>query len=140
MSLASTPRGYSPTSSTTITLSKASGGGTLRGTLTGTTSTSSNCVTISTPVYSKADTMLTATATAGETALTPVTSGSIVFSAGAATQLVFTTEPVGNVSSGSTFATQPVVTVEDTNGNTVTSSTASIQLAITNGTATQERP
>jgi hypothetical protein len=85
----------SPTSNTTITLSKASGGGVLSGTLTGTIPTSGNSVTISTPVYSKSDTMtLTATATAGETALTAVTSGGIVFSAGAATQLVFTSSPV----------------------------------------------
>src|ERR1019366_1695008 len=73
----------SPTSSTTITLSKASGLGTLSGTLTGTIPTSSNSVTIATPVYSKSDTMtLTATATAGMT-LTAITSGNIVFSPGA---------------------------------------------------------
>ena len=56
-------------------MSKASGGGVLSGTLTGTIGTSATSVTISTPVYSKADTMtLTATATAGETGLTAVTS------------------------------------------------------------------
>ena len=72
----------SPTSNTTITLSKASGAGTLSGTLTGTILTSGNSVTISTPVYSTPDTMtLTATATGGMTSLTPVTSGNIVFSA-----------------------------------------------------------
>lgn len=85
----------SPTSNTTITLSKATGGGTLSGTLTGTISTSGNSVTISTPVYSKSDTMaLTAAATAGETGLTAVTSGAIVFSAGAATQMAFTSMAV----------------------------------------------
>ena len=47
----------SPTSNTTITLSKASGGGTLSGTLTGTILSTGNNVTISTPVYSKSDTM-----------------------------------------------------------------------------------
>jgi hypothetical protein len=66
-----------PTSKTTITLSNASGGGTLSGTLTGTISTCGNSATISTPVYSKSDTM-TLTATAGETSLTAVTSGNIV--------------------------------------------------------------
>ena len=46
------------TSATTITLSKAaSGAGTLSGTLTGTITNGSNSVTISTPVYSKSDTM-----------------------------------------------------------------------------------
>ena len=55
-----------PTSTTTITLSKATGGGTLSGTLTGSIATSGNSVTISTPVYSKSDTMtLTATASGG---------------------------------------------------------------------------
>lgn len=71
----------SPTSSTTITLSVASGSGSLSGTLTGTIGTSATSVTISTPVYSAVGTMtLTAAATAGETTLTPVTSGNIVFS------------------------------------------------------------
>ena len=73
-------------SATTITLSKATGGGTLSGTLTGTITTSGNSVSIATAVYSKSDTMtLTVTATAGETSLTAVTSGNIVFSAGAVT-------------------------------------------------------
>jgi hypothetical protein len=130
----------SPTSNTTITLSKASGGGTLSGTLTGTISTSGNSVTISTPVYSKADTMtLTATATAGETSLSTVTSGNIVFSAGAATQLVYTTQPGGGTG-GTAWTAQPVVTVEDANGNTVTGSSASITLTITSGTPTSGGP
>ena len=77
----------SPTSDTTITLSKATGGGTLSGTLTGTILTTGDSVTISTPVYSMPDTMtLTATATAGMTELSPVTSGNIVFAAGSATK------------------------------------------------------
>jgi hypothetical protein len=81
----------SPTSSTTITLSKVTGGGTLTGTLTGTIATSGNSVTISTPVYSIADTMtLKATATIGETSLTAVTSGNIVFTP-AAINSTFTT-------------------------------------------------
>ena len=95
----------SPTSTTTITLSKATGAGTLSGTLTGTISTSGNSVTIATPVYSKADTMtLTATATAGMTSLTPVTSGNIVFSRtfGIATvgSTSYPTVNVGNTATG----------------------------------------
>ncbi|MHB8379052.1 MAG: beta strand repeat-containing protein [Acidimicrobiales bacterium] len=46
---------------------------------------------------------------------------------GPATQLVFTTEPVAGASQ-STLATQPVVKVEDSAGNVVSSSTASIVL------------
>ena len=107
----------SPTSNTTITLSKATGGGTLTGVLTGTILTTGNSVTITTPVYSKADTMtLTATATAGMTSLGSVTSGNIVFSGGTATQLAFTTQP-GNATAGSVFGTQPVVVTQDSFGN-----------------------
>ena len=122
----------SPTSNTTITLSKAAGGGTLSGTLTGTILTTGNSVTISTPVYSKADTMtLTATASAGETSLTPVTSGNIAFSAGAATQLVLTTQPGGGTG-GTAWTQQPIVTLEDANGNTVTGTAQNVTLAIQN--------
>src|ERR1035441_8478884 len=105
----------SPTSTTTVTLSKATGGGTLSGTLTGTISTSGNSVTISTPIYSKSDTMtLTASATAGMTSLTLVTSGNIVFSAGTATKLVYTTVPsTGTV--GVPFSV--TVQSQDANGN-----------------------
>ena len=113
----------SPTSNTTITLSKATGGGTLSGTLTGTIATNGNSVTISTPAYSKADTMtLTATATAGMTGLTAVTSGNIVFSPGAATKLVFTSTAV-TTSAGAASGT---ITVQrqDANGNPNTADAA----------------
>ena len=143
----------SPTSNTTITLSKASGGGVLSGTLTGTIPTSGNSVTISTPVYSKSDTMtLTATATAGETALTAVTSGGIVFSAGAATQLAFTSTAAtttAGVASGSitvqrqdffgnantTDATR-LVTLASTSTGTVTFIPASLSIASGSSSAT----
>src|ERR1035441_9640306 len=109
----------SPTSTTTVTLSKATGGGTLSGTLTGTISTSGNSVTISTPVYSKSDTMtLTATATAGMTSLTLVTSGNIVFSAGALDHFAVTTP--GTQTAGTAFAIT-TITAQDVNNNTVTS-------------------
>jgi hypothetical protein len=72
----------SPTNSTTITLSNATGGGTLSGTLTGTIGTNANSETNSAVVYSYAGTMtLTATATAGMTNLTAA-SGNIVFAPG----------------------------------------------------------
>ena len=125
----------SPTSATTITLSKATGGGTLSGTLTGTIATNANSVTISTPVYSKSDTMtLTATATAGETSLTAVTSGNILFSAGAATKLAFTSVPItGTV--GTNFSV--TVQSQDANGNpsSPTSATA-ITLSKATGSGT----
>jgi hypothetical protein len=105
----------SPTSNSTISLSKATGGGALSGTLTGAILTSGNSVTITTPVYSKSDTLtLTATATAGMTGLTAVTSGNIVFSAGTATQLVYTTVP-GTGTAGTAFSV--TVQSQDANGN-----------------------
>ena len=48
---------------------------------------------------------------------------------GAATQLAFTTQPGGGAN-GAAWTTQPVVTVEDVGGNTVTSATATVTLAI----------
>jgi hypothetical protein len=113
----------SPTSTTTITLSKASGGGTLSGTLTGTIATSANSVTISTPVYSKSDTMtLTATATAGETSLTAVTSGNIVFSPGAISQLVMNPATIASATAGTPVSGSFVsITAEDANGNVCSS-------------------
>jgi signal peptidase I len=69
------------------------------------------------------------TLTATATGLTNgVSAGFTIF--GTATKLAFTTSPSG--SSGATaFATQPVVTVQDTGGNTVTTSSASVTLSIT---------
>jgi hypothetical protein len=70
------------------------------------------------------------TLTAASTGLTGTTSSAFNITPGTATQLVFTTEPGGTATGGTAFSPQPVVTVEDVNGNTVTSNTASITLAI----------
>ncbi|MDR3608514.1 MAG: invasin domain 3-containing protein [Oligoflexia bacterium] len=62
--------------------------------------------------------------------------GSIVFEAGAATKLVWSTEPGGGTA-GSAWATQGVVKIEDASGNVVTSgddSTAPITLSVQSGT------
>jgi hypothetical protein len=136
---AGTPR--NPTSSTTITLSKATGAGTLTGTLTGIIGTGANSVTISGVIYSKADVMtLTATATAGMTSLTPVTSGNITFSAGAAAATTVETAANGsgttvgaqNITSGSSITVYAIT--RDANGNFVGNSTATWSLqSITGG-------
>src|SRR5207247_11204999 len=55
----------------------------------------------------------------------------IVFSPGAAAQLAFTTQPGGGTG-GTAWTTQPVVTVQDANGNTVTNDTSTVTLAILN--------
>jgi hypothetical protein len=79
---------------------------------------------------------ITGTAAAGtytlkatRSGLTTATSGSVVINVGTATQLAFTTQPGGGAN-GATWSTQPGVTVEDSGGNTVTTSNASITLAI----------
>ena len=74
----------------------------------------------------------TYTLSATASGLATDTSNNINITFGTATKLGFATSP-SNAASGSIFATQPVVTVQDSAGNTVTSgtnSTASITIAI----------
>ncbi|MBY0490953.1 MAG: Ig-like domain-containing protein [Gemmatimonadaceae bacterium] len=81
--------------------------------------------------------------TAGANTLTAAATGLIgspvTFNAtgtvGAATQVVITTQPSG-AASGTAFTTQPVLAIRDANGNTVTSSTAAVTVAIASGTGT----
>ncbi|MGH3733080.1 MAG: beta strand repeat-containing protein, partial [Acidimicrobiales bacterium] len=78
---------------------------------------------------SKTGNGLTLTATAP--GLTPATSQTFNITS-AAYELVFTRQPVANVS-GATFVSEPEVTVEDDNGNVVTASTAAIALTASGG-------
>src|SRR6202030_1416772 len=67
-----------------------------------------------------------------------VNSNSFTIAAAAASQLGFTTQPAG-ATAGSAFGTQPVVTVEDAFGNTVTTgadSTINVTAAIQTGGGT----
>lgn len=116
---------------TGVNFSLATGTGTLGGTLTGTIAAGNNSVTISGVTYTKAESgvSVTATATGGDT-LTAGTSAIFSVTPGTAAQLAFTTQPGNSATGGTAFAQQPVVTVQDANGNTVTSSNASITLAI----------
>jgi hypothetical protein len=63
------------------------------------------------------------TLTFSDGTLTPATSSSIAVTAGAASQLVVTTSPSTSTASGVVLAQQPVVKVEDSGGNVVTSVT-----------------
>jgi signal peptidase I len=72
----------------------------------------------------------TYTLTATASGLTSAVSTSFTIAAGPASRLVFTSSP-SNALSSSAFTTQPVVTMLDTFGNTVTTSTAAVTLAIT---------
>ncbi len=64
---------------------------------------------------------------------TSVPSNGITMSTGAATQLVITTQPSG-AASGSALTTQPVVKVEDSGNNVVTSATGTMTATINTGT------
>jgi len=78
----------------------------------------------------KIDKMGTYTLTAAAAGVTGAASSSFTITVGLASKLAFTTSPSGSTG-GTTMATQPVVTVQDAGGNTVTTSSASITLSIT---------
>ena len=59
----------------------------------------------------------------------------VTVASGAATKLVFTTQPVAGVQAGTTWPTSPVVKVEDSSGNVVTTDTGTVTLAILSGPA-----
>jgi hypothetical protein len=70
------------------------------------------------------------TLTATDGSLTSAVSTSFTISAGTASKLAFSTQP-GNGTGGTALATQPSVTVQDTGGNTVTSDTSNVSIALT---------
>ena len=69
------------------------------------------------------------TLTASATGLTSATSNNIPITAGAPSKLAFTTQPGGGANAA-VWTGQPAVTIEDAGGNTVTTATNSITLAI----------
>jgi hypothetical protein len=75
----------------------------------------------------------TLAATSSPVLTPPANANAFTITAGAASQLVFTTEPVAGVPLGTNFATSPKVSVEDANGNVVTSDTGTVTLAIASG-------
>jgi hypothetical protein len=72
----------------------------------------------------------TYTLTATDAPLTQAVSSSFTISVGAANKLAVTTSP-NNSTGGVAFTTQPVVTVQDAGGNTVTGNASAVTLAIT---------
>jgi alpha-tubulin suppressor-like RCC1 family protein len=66
---------------------------------------------------------------ASASGLTATCSSAILVRAGSASKLIFTTEPSASESSGTALSTQPVVQVEDSSGNFVSSATNPITLA-----------
>ena len=117
-------------SATGVSLSLKTGTGTLGGTLSGTIAAGTNQVTITGVTYTKAETgvVITATRTSGDT-LTAGDSTAFTVNPGTATKLAFSIQ-LGNSTAGGSIAGPPTVVVQDSLGNTVTSSTASITVAI----------
>jgi trimeric autotransporter adhesin len=81
----------------------------------------------------KVGTGYTLAATSSPVLTPPVNANAFNITAGAASQLVFTTQPVAGVPLGTNFATSPKVSVEDANSNVVTSDTGTVTLAIASG-------
>ncbi len=115
---------------TDISLSLKTGTGILGGTLTGTIAAATNQVTLSLVTYTKAESgvVITAARTSGNN-LSSGDSAAFMVSAGAASTLAFTNQP-GNATAGASIPGPPTVAVRDSFGNTVTSSTASITIAV----------
>ena len=74
------------------------------------------------------------TLVASSSGLTSGTSATFNITAAAADKLAFTTSPGASNTAGTNFGTQPVVTVQDAFGNTVTGDTSNVALSITSGT------
>ena len=108
-----------------VTASIATGGGTLGGTLTASTNTS-GVATFTNLAITGTIGIRTLTFTA--TGLTSATSGNITVSAGAATQLAFTTQPPASDTALRTFGF--TVTARDGGGNTATSFVGTVTVAI----------
>ncbi|HEV3368661.1 MAG TPA: hypothetical protein VG074_03800, partial [Acidimicrobiales bacterium] len=83
----------------------------------------------------KAGTGYTLAATSSPVLTPPVNANAFNITAGAASQLVFSTQPVAGVPLGTNFLTSPKVSVEDANANVVTSDTGTVTLAIASGPA-----
>jgi hypothetical protein len=64
--------------------------------------------------------------------LTTGTSTSLTINPGTATKLVFTTQPSNAATKGNAFAIQPVVSIEDANGNVVVTNSSSVTLSLNN--------
>ena len=116
----------SSSASITLTIGTNPGGGTL--------SCTTNPVVATAGVSTFAGCAITLTGTgytltATSAGLTSATSSTFNITVGAASKVAFTTQPGGGTG-GTTWGTQPVVKVQDAGGNTVTSSSASITLAI----------
>jgi hypothetical protein len=116
-----------------VTAAIGSGGGALSGTTTATTDASG--------VATFTNLVITGTAGArtlsfSAPSLTSITSSSINVTAGAASQVVITTQPSTAALSGVAFTNQPAVRLRDASGNNVSQSGVTITASIASGTGT----
>jgi hypothetical protein len=114
-----------PVSGKTVTLAQGSGSSTISAASGASSATGVVTFTVKDTVAQTV--VYTATDTTDGTTITDT--ATVTFTPGTATKLVFTTQPGGGLA-GAAWTTQPAVTVEDVNGNTVTGSSATIALAI----------
>jgi YD repeat-containing protein len=117
-------------SATGVSVTRQAGTGDLGGTLAGTIAAGTSQVTLSAVTYSKAENgvVLRASRTSGDN-LAAGDSAPFTVVAGEATKLGFITQP-GNTTAANNLPGPPVVAVQDSLGNTVTSSSAQITVAI----------
>jgi len=115
----------------TLAIGNNAGGGTLSGSPT--QAAVAGVASFSGLTINKAGTGYTLTAAA--TGLTTGTSASFNITAAAAGQLAFTTAPSSAAQSGAPFAQQPVLQVEDANGNPVATQGVTVTAAIATGPA-----
>ncbi|MCX6902659.1 MAG: cytochrome c biogenesis protein ResB, partial [Verrucomicrobia bacterium] len=115
---------------TTVTLSLATGAGTLGGTLTGAILAGNNSVAISGVTYTKAESgvVLTATRISGD-ALTAGNSAAFTVNAGAATMLALTSGNSQSRGKSTALASPFVVTVSDAYGNPVSGRSVTFAIA-----------
>jgi hypothetical protein len=118
------------TATNDITVSKASGTGTLAGTLT--VGAVAGRATFTNLVITGTGNHTLAFATGG---VTGATSATFNVSALPASKLAITTQPSGAVS-GTAFTAQPIVRIEDVNSNVVDGATDNVTVAIASGTGT----
>ena len=121
------------TSSANVTLALTTGTGTLSGTAT--VAAVNGVATFSGLSVDLAGTNKVLTATSG-TLTSATTSPAFTITAGTATKVALTTQPSASTAAGTAFAQQPVVTIQDAQGNTVTSATDNVTIALTTGTGT----
>jgi len=119
--------------SSTVVTASVSAGATLVGTITATAS--SGIATFSDlGISGTAGTAYTVTYSAsfGGNSLTVATQ-SVTPTVGAATQISITTQPVGSTA-GAALSTQPIVKIQDSGSNTVTTASASVDVSASGGT------